>query len=64
MHWKFTESTYYRKIMDDWQKPLERKKIRQQRRLENPVIPNEENPTPSVYVHEPEEGVELPPNPS
>lgn len=32
--------------------------------MENPVIPNPEDPTPSLYVHNPDEGVRLPPIPS
>jgi hypothetical protein len=48
--------------MDVWQKPLERKRIKKQRKLENPVVPAEdENET--LYVHDPEEGLALPPNP-
>ena len=54
---KFAENKYYRSIMDKWQKPLERKQIQKQQKLENPVVPKEEDSVPSVFVHDPEEGV-------
>lgn len=51
MFWKLNESKQWRKITDEWQKPLEKKKIKQQKRLENPVVPKEDEDTPSLYVH-------------
>lgn len=47
-----------------WKKPLLRKQIKKQRKLENPVVPEPENPEPAVYVHNEEEGITLPPNPN
>eukprot|EP00347_Sterkiella_histriomuscorum_P006168 403353806 len=64
MYWKLNENKYWKSIQDKWQKPLERKKILKQKRLENPVVPKEEQETPSLYVHNEEQGVELPPNPN
>ncbi len=46
-----------------WQKPLLKKKLRKERKLENPVIPKEDEATPSIYVHDADSGVQLPPNP-
>lgn len=43
---------------------MEKKRIRRQRKLENPVIPREADPSPSLYVHNAEEGVRIPPNPN
>lgn len=64
IHDKLTESKYFIKIQEEWQKPLEKKRIRRQRKLENPIIPKEDEPEPSLYVHNPEEGVQVPPNPN
>ena len=48
--------------MDKWQVPLQRKQIKRQRKLLNPVVPN--MPKPEIfYVHNPAEGVLVPPNP-
>ena len=41
-----------------------RKQIRKQKRIENPVIPVEEDPASSLYVHNAEEGLQVPPNPN
>jgi hypothetical protein len=57
-------SKYYQSIQDEWKKPLEKKRIKRIRKLENPVLPKPEDPNPSLYVHDPESGIELPPNPS
>jgi hypothetical protein len=38
--------------------------IKRQRKLLNPIEPQQENETSALYVHDEEEGVELPPNPS
>ncbi len=48
--------------MDQWQKPLLRKQIQRERRLSNPVEPK---PAADevLYVHHPEQGILLPPNP-
>ncbi|CDW90760.1 50s ribosomal protein l21 [Stylonychia lemnae] len=59
-----TENKHYRRIMNQWQKPLERKQIKKQKKLLNPVVPNEEDPVSTLYVHNEEEGVQLPPNPT
>jgi hypothetical protein len=40
-----------------WQKPLLKKKLRKERKLENPVIPKEDEATPSIYVHDADSGV-------
>ena len=41
-----------------------RKQIRKQKRIENPVIPAEEDPASSLYVHNAEQGLQVPPNPN
>lgn len=32
----------YKRIMDQWQKPLEKKKIKREKKLLNPKVPNED----------------------
>ena len=48
--------------MDQWRVPLQRKQIKREKRLQNPV---EQRPEEDevLYVHNPEEGIALPPNP-
>lgn len=62
MNHEYYVNKEYKRIMDQWQKPLQRKQIVQERRLQNPVQPKEEQDE-IVYVHEPELGITLPPNP-
>lgn len=52
----------YKRLMDQWQVPLLRKQIKREKRLQNPVQPQPEADE-VLYVHNPEEGVALPPNP-
>lgn len=50
----------YLRLTDMWKKPLLKKQIRKQRRLENPVVPKEDEPTSSLYVHNAEKGIIVP----
>ena len=61
---EFYVNKEYQRLTDQWKKPLQRKQIRKQRKLENPVLPVEEDPTSSLYVHNAEQGMQLPPNPN
>lgn len=40
----------YKKIMDKWSKPLERKKLKRERKLLNPILPRESEHE-KIYVH-------------
>jgi large subunit ribosomal protein L21 len=62
MNHEFYVNKEYKRLMDQWQKPLLRKQIKREKRLLNPVVPNEEQDE-VLYVHQPEEGIVLPPNP-
>jgi large subunit ribosomal protein L21 len=48
--------------MDQWRVPLQRKQIKREKRLQNPVEQRAEEDE-VLYVHNPEEGIALPPNP-
>lgn len=48
--------------MDQWQKPLQKKEIKRERRLQNPVEAQAEQDE-VLYVHNPDEGIALPANP-
>ena len=52
--------------MAQWQKPLERKKLKQLRKKENPpeVQAPLENDKGLITIHDVEKGVELPPHPT
>jgi len=52
----------YKRIMDQWRVPLERKQIKKERKLQNPVVPKADQDE-VLYVHNPDEGIVLPPNP-
>jgi hypothetical protein len=54
IHNQMSVSKYYQSIQDEWKKPLEKKRIKRQKKLENPVVPKPEDPNPSLYVHDPE----------
>lgn len=62
MHHEFYVNKEYKRLMDQWQKPLLRKQIKRERRLQNPVQPKEEQ-SEVMYVHDVNEGIALPPNP-
>ena len=62
MNHEYYVNKEYKRIMDQWQKPLLRKQIKRERRLQNPVEAKPEQDE-IVYVHNPEEGITLPPNP-
>lgn len=50
----------YKRIMDQWRVPLLRKQLKREKRL--PVEPQPEADE-VLYVHDPEAGIALPPNP-
>ena len=57
-------SKAYRQAVDLWKKPLEKKRIKREKRLQNPpaVMPPNETNEESIYIHLPEEGITLPPS--
>jgi hypothetical protein len=62
MNHEYYVNKEYKRIMDQWQKPLLRKQIKRERRLQNPIEPKPEQEE-VLYVHNPEEGIAIPPNP-
>lgn len=62
MYNKYQVNKEYKRIMDQWEKPLLRKQIKKERKAMNPVVPNEPA-SDSIYVHDAETGVKIPPNP-
>ena len=52
----------YQAIMDVWQKPLLKKKIKRERKLLNPIVPTPDQ-SEVMYVHDKDAGVTIPPNP-
>ena len=62
MNHEFYVNKEYKRIMDQWRVPLLRKQIKREKRLLNPVTEKEEQEE-VLYVHQPEEGIVLPPNP-
>lgn len=59
---EFYVNKEYKRITDQWKKPLEKKLIKRQKKLLNPVVPKDEQ-SEILYVHNLEQGVSLPPNP-
>ncbi|TNV83656.1 hypothetical protein FGO68_gene6118 [Halteria grandinella] len=62
MHHEYYVNKEYKRLMDKWQKPLQRKLIKRERKLQNPIEPKPEQ-AEVLYVHNPSEGVALPPHP-
>lgn len=52
----------YTRIQAKWQVPLEKKKLKREKRLANPIEPKEPNEE-KLVVHNEEEGIEYPCNP-
>ena len=52
-------------MVNMWKVPLERKRLRRERKLQNPpeVTPPDESGEECIYVHHPDRGVTLPPHP-
>jgi hypothetical protein len=42
MHHEYYVNKEYKRLMDQWTKPLQRKQIKRERRLQNPIVPKEE----------------------
>lgn len=59
---EFYVNKEYKRIQDQWMVPLEQKQIKKQRKLLNPVVEKEDQDE-ILYVHDPEAGIALPPNP-
>lgn len=62
MHHEYYVNKEYKRLMDKWQKPLQKKLIKRERKLQTPVEPKEEQ-AEVLYVHDPAEGIALPPHP-
>lgn len=62
MNHEYYVNKEYKRLMDKWQKPLMRKQIKRERKLQNPVEPKDEQDE-VLYVHNVEEGITLPAKP-
>jgi hypothetical protein len=63
MNHEYYVNKEYKRIMDQWQIPLERKKLRRERLKEAPVEPPRAEEDEILYVHNAEQGISLPPHP-
>ena len=61
----FIHNKQYIRIMDQWKKPLENKRLRRLRKLENPphIVPDEVGDG-LMSIHNAQEGITLPPHPN
>lgn len=60
MNHEFYVNKEYKRLMEKWTVPLQRKQIKKEKKLLNPIIPAEDQDE-VLYVHNPEEGIVIPP---
>jgi Ribosomal prokaryotic L21 protein len=62
MNHEYYVNKEYKRLMEQWTIPLQRKLIKKEKKLQNPVVPAEEQDE-VLYVHNPDQGIALPPSP-